>query len=85
MAQFLEVVSQLNSNAFADSDTAAEMNAYWTQKTGDVGAVSVCTSDEALAIARNAFGKNQGTSKSWSDDGYESDTCWISEIARPWI
>ena len=84
MAHFLEVISQLNSNAFADSDTAAEMNAYWSQKTGDVGAISVCTNEEALAIARTAFGENQGTSTSLLDNGYESDTCYASEIARQW-
>ena len=84
MAQFFDVISQLNSNAFADSDTAAEMNAYWSQKTGDVGAVSVCSNEEALAIARTAFGKTQSTSTSLLDNGYESDTCYESEIARPW-
>ena len=84
MAQFLEVVPKLNPNAFADSDTAAEMNAYWSQKTGDVGAISVCSKEEALAIARNAFGKNQSTSTSLLDNGYESDTCCGSDIARQW-
>lgn len=74
--QYLDRVAQIDPLTFTNADSAEDLKAYWAQQLNELGLISQCSDEDALAIARKVFKNGQepdDAAEDQSGDNVEDD------------